>query len=478
MPNTNNVFTPNPKMLIMVALYMVAMVVLGVLSSKRENKDSIKEFALAGKGLSSFILIGTFVSTWLGGGTITGSVNSLAYNYGIGPALTYLLPSVLGTILLYIMGPIVRRRGKMTIAGLLEDSYGKTARVISAIIIALASFSIVSFQYRGLGIVLNASTGLNVDIATFVGCIVVIALAFSGGLRSVAYTDAVSAAIMLGGLGIAVPFILKAVGGWDWVVQQAAIEAPHALTFTGGWGVKEYVVNLLPPFLLALGDQNLYQRMAAARDDKSVKIGMIGWALGMVVVCPIIALLGFVGRVYFSTNIEAAQSMIATSTLCPWWVGGLMMAAATAFIITTGDSYLLSGATNISTDVYTRLNKDATDKQMLSVTKISLVVFGLLSLAILRFFPSILAIQYWSYTIVGAGITPALLGCVLFPNKVTKWGGLSSMCIGTILTIVWEMLGQPFGVATVLVAFPVSLILLIVVSAFTQKSRLSVEGEE
>ena len=46
MPNTNNVFTPNPKMLIMVALYMVAMVVLGVLSSKRENKDSIKEFAL------------------------------------------------------------------------------------------------------------------------------------------------------------------------------------------------------------------------------------------------------------------------------------------------------------------------------------------------------------------------------------------------------------------------------------------------
>ena len=40
MPNTNNVFTPNPKMLIMVALYMVAMVVLGVLSSKRENTQN------------------------------------------------------------------------------------------------------------------------------------------------------------------------------------------------------------------------------------------------------------------------------------------------------------------------------------------------------------------------------------------------------------------------------------------------------
>lgn len=476
MPNTNNVFTPNPKMLIVVGLYLVAMVILGFLSSKKENKASIKDFALAGKGLSSFILIGTFVSTWLGGGTITGSVNSLAYNYGMGPALTYLVPSILGTILLYFMGPIVRKRGKLTVAGLLEDSYGKTARMISAIIIALASFSIVSFQYRGLGIVLNATTGLSVDIATLVGCVVIIALAFSGGLRSVAYTDAASSAIMLVGLGIAVPFILKAVGGWNWVIKQAAIEAPHTLTVTGGWGVRDYVVNLLPPFLLALGDQNLYQRMAAARDDKSVKIGMIGWALGMVLVCPIIALLGFVGRMYFSTNIEAAQSMIATSTLCPWWVGGLMMAAATAFIITTGDSYLLSGATNISTDVYHHFKKNASDKQMLFVTKISLVVFGILALAILRFFPSILAIQYWSYTIVGAGITPSLLGCVLFPNFVTKWGGLASMCVGTVLTIVWEMLGQPFGIATVLVAFPVSLILLVVVSAATQKSARVKEG--
>lgn len=77
MPNTTNVFTPNPKMLIVVGLYLIAMVILGFLSSKKENKASIKDFALAGKGLSSFILIGTFVSTWLGGGTITGSVNSL-----------------------------------------------------------------------------------------------------------------------------------------------------------------------------------------------------------------------------------------------------------------------------------------------------------------------------------------------------------------------------------------------------------------
>ncbi len=464
-----NTFTANPSMLIMVGIYFVFIVIYGIVLSKKENKQSVQDFALASKGLGSFVLIGTFVSSWLGGGTITGSVNSLAYNFGIWPAITYCVPSIVATAILYFMGPVVRRRGKMTIAALLEDSYGKSARVISGIIVALAAFSIVSFQYRGMGIVLNASTGINVDVATTISCIIIVILAISGGLRTVAFTDAISAVIMVIGLVLAVPAILHAIGGWDFVVQQTPIENPLGLTFTGGWTWKKYLVNLLPPFLLQLGDQNLYQRMAAARDDKNVKVGMIGWAIGMIILLPIIAVLGYIGRMYFGTNIEAAQSMIATSTLCPWYIGGLLMAAAVAFVITTGDSYLLSGATNISTDVFAFFKKDATDKQILRVTQWSIAVFGILALGILKFFPSILAIQYWSYTIVGAGITPSLLGCVICPNKVSKWGGIASMVGGTILTIVWEMCGQPFGLATVLVAFPVSLILLIVVSILTKK---------
>lgn len=462
-------FSPKPAMIIVVLIYLAFMAIFGILISKRENQKSMKEFALAGKGLGSFVLIGTFISSWLGGGTITGSVNSLAYNFGIWPAVTYSFASLCGIVILYFLGPIVRKREKMTVAALLEDSYGKEARVISAIIIALASFSIVSFQFRGMGIVLNATTGISINTATFIGCAIIIILAVSGGMKTVALTDAVSAVIMLVCLLIAIPFIFTTIGGWEFIAATTKTELPLGLTFTGGWTWKDYLVNYLPAFLLTLSDQNLYQRMAAARDDKNVKIGMIGWGIGMVVVCPVIALLGYTGRMYFGTMIDASQSMIATSTLCPWVVGGLMMAAATSFIITTGDSYLLSGATNISTDVYHHFKKNASDRELLNVTRLSIVIFGVLSLGILRLFPSILAIQYWTYTIVGAGIAPSLLACVICPGKVTKWGGLSSMAGGTLLTIFWEMSGMPFGIATVLVAFPVSLILLIVVSAVTHK---------
>ena len=183
---------------------------------------------------------------------------------------------------------------------------------------------------------------------------------------------------------------------------------------------------------------------------------MIGWAVGMIILLPTIAVLGYVGRLYFGTNIKAAQSMLATATIIPWYIGGLMMAAAVAFIITTGDSYLLSGATNLATDVYNHFKKDATDREVLRATQWS-----------------ILAIQYWSYTIVGAGITPALIGCIVCPDKVSKWGGILSMVGGTLLTIVWEMAGQPFGHATILVAFPVSVILLVIGSILFKNKKVT-----
>ena len=54
---------------------------------------------------------------------------------------------------------------------------------------------------------------------------------------------------------------------------------------------------------------------------------------------------------------------------------------------------------------------------------------------------------------------------------VTKTGGIASMVIGSLLTIVYEAMGQPLGIATVLIAVPVATIVLIVVSLMTQKEN-------
>ena len=185
----------------------------------------------------------------------------------------------------------------------------------------------------------------------------------------------------------------------------------------------------------------------------------------------LVAVIAFCAKHIFGTNIEAGMAFMSTTTVIPTAIGGLLLAASTAFIVTTGDSYLLSGATNITYDIYAaKINPKATDEQKLKLTKVVIVVAGIFAYVLIQFFPSVLAIQYWSYTINGAGITPALLAALCW-KKVTKSGGIASMFVGTFTTIAWEILGHPFGLATILVAVPVSFLTLIVVSLLTQKEN-------
>ena len=238
-------------------------------------------------------------------------------------------------------------------------------------------------------------------------------------------------------------------------------------TFFGGQTLLKWVGGYLPLILLTCSDQNYYQRIVAAKDVKTARVGLMGTMLACFVIMPVVACYAFISRQYFGTSIAAGQALIGAATLLPTIVGGIVLSAAAAFTITTGDSYLLSAAANFCIDLYSKINPNATEKEELKVSRAFILIAGVVAYIILTFFPSILAIQYWSYTIYGAGITPAVVGALIW-KKATKAGGISSMIVGCGLSIIWEATGSPFGLQTIFVAFPIALITLIAVSLATQ----------
>lgn len=459
--------TAKPILLIFIAIYFVALILIGIYTSKQANKSS-DDFVLAGRTLGPIVLMGTFLATFTGNGTISGGGNSLAYTYGIWPGVFFGVPAVLGVIVLFALSNRIRKSGSYTVAQLLEEKYGSTARIVSGVIIALSMSSICAYQYSGLAYVLNVTTGVDIKIGTIIAAVLIIFLAFSGGLKSVATSDAASAFLMLFGILLATPFVINAAGGWDFVVSNSSATQ---LSLSGGMTPFQFLASYFPLFFLTMGDQNMYQRIAAGNSGKSVRTGMVGWLIGVIIVMPLVAVISFCARSMFGDNIVAGMAFMSTTTVIPTLIGGILLAAATAFIITTGDSYLLSGATNITYDIYAKkINPNATDQQKFKMTKWWILILGIAGYIILQFFPSILAIQYWSYTIYGAGITPAVLAALIWP-KVTKAGGLSSMVAGTILTIIWEATGMSAQLGTILVAVPVSVVVLILVSLCTQPKK-------
>ena len=69
----------------------------------------------------------------------------------------------------------------------------------------------------------------------------------------------------------------------------------------------------------------------------------------------------------------------------------------------------------------------------------------------------------YSYTVYGVAIAPPVLA-IFFWKRASTWGAIASMVLGTVVTIVWEQLGQPFDVNSVIVSLPVALISLVAVS--------------
>ncbi len=458
-----------PSLLVFVIIYIILMVIIGAYYTRKAKTSD--DFVKAGSGLGSLVLMGTFLATFTGNGTISGGGNSLAYNFGLWPGIWFAIPSLAGVVVLYLLADKIRESDVYTVSGIIEHKYGRAARTISGLIIALSMISICAYQYKGLAFVLNVTTGLDIKIGTIVGAVIIIFLATSGGLKSVAVTDAVSAGIMLIGIVIAAPLVIKAGGGWDAIVNSNLAQNPNSMKIGGGQTAAGFLAGYLPLFFLSLGDQNLYQRIGAGAGDKTVKKGFVGWFVGLVVVVPLVAVIAFSAKAIFGANIDPGMAFMSSTTVIPMAAGGLLLAAAAAFIITTGDSYLLSGATNITYDIYVdRLKPDATDQQKFRFTRWTIVITGVLAYIILQFFPSVLAIQYWSYTVYGAGITPAVVGALCW-KKVTKAGGIASMVAGSLLTIVYEAMGQPLGIATVIIAVPVATIVLIIVSLATQKQN-------
>ena len=134
-----------------VVVYLLVLVGVGAL--KAGKVKSQEDFSLAGRGLGTFVLVGTLLATWIGTGSIFGNAEE---TFSVGAA-AYLLPlsSVLGIAILWGLAPRIRRYDAFTIQDILESRFGPAARVLGTITLLLAYVIIVSYQYRAGAAVLG-----------------------------------------------------------------------------------------------------------------------------------------------------------------------------------------------------------------------------------------------------------------------------------------------------------------------------------
>lgn len=454
--------------LIAISVYLLALVIYGLVIAHKKVKTA-DDMVTGGHRIPFIILVGSLLATWCGGGGITGSAGVV---YTGGPwvgAITFAAPPI-GIILLYFIAGKVRKSNKVTVPEIMEARYGKAASIISALCVMLAYVGVLATQLKAAAdilVLLCSSSGVELShgLALTICTVVIVVITVGGGLVSVAYSDAVSALIMIGGFFLAIPFLIN-------VANSQGLTLPEAkTTITGGMSGVEILGYFLPSLALMLGDQNMLQRFASAKNSDEAKKSNIGMFIGeILVVASIIALVTQAAKLYPTLETPSNVIFQVAVDYLPLAFGALVMCACMAFIVTTADSYLLSSATNLTNDIYEKyIRKDATDKQKMLVLRVTIVVFSAIAVALTLYFPTVLALQMTAYTMYGAAITPAIL-FALFSKRVTPAAGLAGIIVGGLATIVWTLMGTPGGVQCAIVAVPASVIAILLVSAVTKNS--------
>ncbi|MEU0239789.1 sodium:solute symporter family protein [Nocardiopsis sp. NPDC006198] len=451
--------------LVILAVYILAMLGIALYFLRSGRVSGGDDFLFAGRSLPRPVMIATMLVTWVGSGTIIGGAN-FAYTYGPTAGLVFFAGTPLGILVLLLAARRIRRASRHTIPELLEVRFGIGVRTVAAVVTTIAFLGLTASQFVGGGYVVSLVTPLSATQGTVLIAVVVTLLTISGGLFSVAYTDFVSAILIVLGLCMALPLVFAAVGGpgayWDGLPEQAR-------TFSGGLSALQLLGYFLPLFLLLLADQNMYQRLAAAKDERDARSSTLGMLVGsFFVFIPVVLLATAAAVLMPGINGDMAVLALASEGYLPAVLGGLILAGAVAFVITTGSSYMLSGASNVAYDLYARFVGDrVSERSKLVVQRLSVLGIALAGLALSLYFPTVLELQMYSYTVYGAAITPVVLS-VLFWKRATTAGAVAALVVGAATTIGWQLAGTPAGLNGVIAALPAALVALVVVSLLTK----------
>jgi SSS family solute:Na+ symporter len=467
--------------LIGVVLYIV--ILLGIGAYKSRQIKTQDDFMVAGRKASTFFLVGTLVCTWIGSGSLFGGAG-LAFREGFS-ALWMSAGAWVGISIVYFLAHRVRRISQYTVSDILEKRYNAVARLCGTSAIIIAYLTIAGYQFRGGGRLLNILTGIDPVLGAAITCGVVILFTVIAGMVSIITIDIFNGLMMTLGVLIAVPLLLVAVGGTP---QLQTLPADH-FTLFGQHNAIWAMGVFFPTFFLLLGESGMYQKFFSAKDESSARKAVIGMIVGVVIIETALATLSVIGSSkYFSmvpfigddgSPVKAVTETIVLQVArfdLPQVAGVLLICAAVAIILSTANTFLMIPSTNITRDIYQRfINPSVSPSKIVTFQRIWIVLLGAAAFLLANFFKSILDMAFTAYTMVGAGVTPALLAAFLW-KRVTVAGGVASVIAGmgvTLIITIVNITGPEPWVETdyiILPAASASILSLIVVSLLTKPS--------
>ncbi len=487
------------QIMIAMVAYMAAMIIVGAVYAKRNTNS--EDYLLGSRKLGPWVGALSAEASDMSGWLLMG-LPGLAYLTGIGEVFWTALGLAVGTYLNWLF--VAKRLRKYTkVAGnaiTLPDYFSNRFRDKQKILMSLSAVLILFFfviylgsGFAAMGKLFNSLFGIDYTLMMVISALVIIAYSVVGGFLAVCMTDLIQGILMFFALLAIVIFGYVALDGQNIAANLSSINGYFSI-----WGVNDAATNTFKQFsvldivsILAwglgyFGMPHVLLRFMAIRKTSQIKHSRRIASVWVVIALGAAILIGIIGRSLLGDALmggkhETVFAALAT-TLFPALIAGVLISGILASTMSTSDSQLLAAASAVSKNFFHGLiKKNASDKQILVVSKITVVVAALIGI----FFAldeksTVFGIVSYAWAGFGATFGPVVL-LSLFWKRMNKWGALAGMLSGAATVIVWKevlsKMGGVFAIYELLPGFIAALIFIVVISLITRAPSREITEE-
>lgn len=419
--------------------YLLLNLGIGLWASRRIT--STTDFVLAGRRLPLFLAASATFATWFGSESIMGAPTEFIEHGVLG-----VIEDPFGAALcLFLVGIFFARRfykmNIITFCDFFRIRYGRTAELLSALLIIPSYFSWIAAQLLAMGIVLKVVLGWPLTECILLSSFVVILYTIWGGMWSISITDFVQTIMIIAGLLIVAIELYSRVGGFSPLIQEAPRDffRPYPpFTFKDS---VEYFAAWITIGLGSIPQQDVFQRVMSAKSaDVSVKSTLLSSFMYLTIaLLPLF--IGLCGHhLYPELGKENPQMIIPNIILLhtglPLQI--LFFGALVSAILSTTSSAIMAPAAVLGENIVKFFKPNLTDKQLLGTIRLGIVLITAVCIFMASTRESIfeLVAESSAFSLVCLFVP---LASGLYWKRANQSGCIFSMVAGLVvwLTAVW-----------------------------------------
>ena len=468
--------------------YMVLLLAIGVWADRRFGK-SYEGFVSAGRSLGGWVSAISAAASSESGWVMLG-LSGLGYKHGLaaywasfGCSLGFIFTSIF--VVRQLRSSAAMHREVLTLGDYFALHFGggeRALRVLSSLLITVFMVAYVVAQFTAAGKQMAGMKLLSYQNGVWVGALIIGVYVLIGGYAAVCWTDMIQGLLMLAVL-VAFPiYAVVAAGGFAGVgAKLSAAGLTHV--WVGGKGASwSAVAFALTYFGFGLGYPGMPHaiiRFVTIRDAKEASTAAAVSAVYGTLVLFGSASLGIAGRALFPPSLLADPERILpafTAAYFPPILGGIILAAVSAAIMSTADSQLMLAASSLAHDLWYKVlrRRPVPEKQMTWITRGiigALTIFALLlALAKARVIDTLVL---FAWGCLGAAFSPVVM-LALYWKRFSWPGAVASFVVGPVVIVIWQLAGLSKGLHGLIPGTGLSLLAAVVVSLLYPKQDADV----